>query len=217
MKDARYQLKLRITEIFYSIQGESTRAGEPCVFVRLTGCNLRCTYCDTGYSFYGGEHVTIHNILKEIDKYKCKLVEITGGEPLLQDNTYPLVDILVDNFYKVLIETSGSIKINKLNQHVIKILDIKTPSSQMAHFNLWDNLNDLNNLNDEIKFVIGNKADYDWSKQVITQYGLNKRCKRVLMSPTHGILSPGQLGQWICEDGLDVKLQIQLHKYLNMP
>jgi 7-carboxy-7-deazaguanine synthase len=208
--------KLRVTEIFYSIQGESTWSGSPCVFIRLTGCNLRCTYCDTEYSFYGGKEMTISEILQEIQQYKCKLVELTGGEPLLQENSYPLVDSLVDNSYKVLIETSGSIPLDRLNPKAVKIVDIKTPSSHMTKHNHWPNLDHLNT-QDEVKFVIENRADYEWSKQVNTQYGLNTRCKEVLFSPSHGKLAPKDLSNWICEDGLPVKIQLQLHKYLQMP
>lgn len=207
---------LTINEIFYSIQGESSHAGEPCVFVRLTGCHLRCTYCDTEYSFYAGKKMDIQEILKEIQKFKCKTVEITGGEPLLQEEVYPLMDILVEQGYKILLETSGAISLKRVNKKVIKIVDLKTPSSQMTAHNLWENLSHLN-IHDEIKFVIGDKKDYDWAKSVITQYGLEKRCHRLLMSPTHALLSPGQLGQWIITDHLAVKLQIQLHKYLQMP
>jgi len=206
---------LTINEIFYSIQGESSWAGEPCIFIRLTACNLRCTYCDTAYAFYDGKKMSIQEILKEIQKFNCKTVEVTGGEPLLQEEVYPLMDILVDNFYAVLLETSGSILINKVNSKVIKIIDFKTPSSHMAHHNLWENLNHLNT-QDEIKFVVGDRSDYEWSKSVITQYGVLNRCHKVLMSPTHNVLSLGTLGRWIRDDGLPVKLQVQLHKYLKM-
>jgi len=208
--------KLRITEIFYSIQGESSWAGQPCVFIRLTGCNLRCVYCDTEYSFYGGKDMSIHEIFKDIQSFNCKLVEITGGEPLLQEAVYPLVDKLVDNSYQVLIETSGSRPLGRLNPKAIKIVDFKTPSSHMMHHNHWPNLNELTPV-DEVKFVVSDDADYEWSKQVLRQYDLTRRCKQVLFSPAHGKLSPGTLGKWICRDGLPVKLQIQLHKYLDMP
>jgi len=207
---------LTVNEIFYSIQGESSWAGEPCIFIRLTACNLRCTYCDTEYSFYNGKKMSIQEILKEIQKFNCKLVEVTGGEPLLQEESYPLMDILVDNSYTVLLETSGSILVNKVNPKVIKIIDFKTPSSQMTHHNLWANLSYLNTQTDEIKFVIGDRSDYEWSKSVITQYGVFNRCHKVLMSPTHDVLSPGILGRWIRDDSLPVKLQVQLHKYLRM-
>jgi len=207
---------LTINEIFYSIQGESSHAGEPCVFIRLTGCHLRCTYCDTEYAFYEGKKMNIQEILKEIQKFKCKTVEITGGEPLLQDDVYSLMDTLIEQGYKVLLETSGAISLQRVNKKVIKIMDLKTPSSQMTSHNLWENLSYLNT-QDEIKFVIGERRDYDWAKSVITQYGLEKRCHRLLMSPTHALLSPAQLGQWIMSDNIPVKLQIQLHKYLQMP
>lgn len=206
---------LTVNEIFYSIQGESTWSGEPCIFIRLTACNLRCTYCDTAYAFYDGKKMSIQEILKEIQTFNCKLIEVTGGEPLLQEESYPLMDILVDNSYKVLLETSGSILINRVNPKVIKIIDFKTPSSQMTQHNLWANLSYMNT-QDEVKFVIGDRSDYEWSKSVITQYGLTTRCNKVLLSPTHTILSPGLLGQWIRDDHLPVKLQVQLHKYLKM-
>ncbi len=206
---------LTINEIFYSIQGEGTRSGEPCIFIRLTACNLRCTYCDSEYAFYDGKKMSIQEILKEIQKFNCKLVEVTGGEPLLQEEVYPLMDILVDNSYAVLLETSGSILTDRVNSKVTKIIDFKTPSSRMASHNNWDNLNNLNT-QDEVKFVIGDRFDYEWSKSVTTQYGILNRCKQVLLSPTHGQLDPGLLGQWICDDQFPVKLQVQLHKYLRM-
>ena len=207
---------LTINEIFYSIQGESTWAGEPCIFIRLTACNLRCTFCDTAYAFYDGKKMSTQEILKEIQKFNCKLVEVTGGEPLLQEESYPLMDILVDNSYTVLLETSGSILVNKVNPKVIKIIDFKTPSSQMTHHNIWANLSHLNTQIDEVKFVIGDRSDYEWSKSVITQYGILNRCRKVLLSPTHTVLDPGILGRWIRDDSLPVKLQVQLHKYLTM-
>ncbi len=206
---------LSVNEIFYSIQGESSWSGEPCIFIRLTACNLRCTYCDTEYAFYDGKKMSIQEIIKQIQKFNCNLVEVTGGEPLLQEESYPLMDILVDNSYTVILETSGSILLNKVNPKVIKIIDFKTPSSQMTQHNLWSNLSYVNT-QDEVKFVIGNRSDYEWSKSVITQYGLSTRCKKVLFSPTHNVLDPGTLGQWITKDSLPVKLQIQLHKYLRM-
>ena len=207
---------LAVNEIFYSIQGESSWAGEPCIFIRLTACNLRCTYCDTEYSFYNGKKMSIQEILKEIQKFNCKLVEVTGGEPLLQEESYPLMDILVDNSYTVLLETSGSILVNKVNPKVIKIIDFKTPSIQITNQNLFKNFSYLNTQIDEVKFVVGDRFDYEWSKSVITQYGVLNRCHKVLMSPTHAVLSPGILGRWIRDDSLPVKLQVQLHKYLTM-
>lgn len=206
---------LTINEIFYSIQGESSHAGEPCIFIRLTGCHLRCTYCDTEYAFYEGKKMSIQEILKEIQKFTCKTVEVTGGEPLLQERVYELMDTLIDGGHKVLLETSGAISLAKVNKNVIKIIDLKTPSSQMTSHNLWGNLSYLNT-HDEIKFVIGDHTDYSWAKSVITQYGLLNRCHAVLMSPTHHQLQPGKLGEWIVRDSLPVKLQIQLHKYLEM-
>jgi 7-carboxy-7-deazaguanine synthase len=206
---------LTVNEIFYSIQGESSHAGVPCIFIRLTGCHLRCTYCDTEYAFYEGKKMSIQEILKDIQKFNCKTVEVTGGEPLLQEGVYLLMDTLIEEGYKVLLETSGAISLAKVNKKVIKIIDLKTPSSQMTSHNLWENLSHLNT-HDEIKFVIGDRQDYEWSKSVITQYGLLKRCHCILMSPIHQLLHPGKLGGWITNDNLSVRLQIQLHKYLEM-
>ncbi len=206
---------LTVNEIFYSIQGESTYAGEPCIFIRLTGCHLRCTYCDTEYAFHDGEKMSIQEILNKIQGFKCKTVEITGGEPLLQEDAYSLMNTLVEHGYLVLLETSGSVSLARVNPRVIKIVDLKTPSSQMIFHNLWSNLNHLNK-QDEVKFVIGTRSDYEWSKSVISQYHLKSRCHEILFSPNHNILDPGILGRWICDDHLPVKLQIQLHKYLKM-
>ena len=206
---------LTINEIFYSIQGESTHAGKPCVFIRLTGCHLRCAYCDTAYAFHDGKRMSIQDIIKEIQIFRCKLVEVTGGEPLLQEDVYPLMDTLIESGNKVLLETSGSIALEKINPKVIKIIDFKTPSSQMTTHNRWSTLEQLST-HDEIKFVISDRSDYEWARRVITQHNLPDRCHQVLMSPTHDILDPGLLGQWITQDALCAKLQIQLHKYLKM-
>jgi len=206
---------LIINEIFYSIQGESTHAGKPCVFIRLTGCHLRCAYCDTAYAFHDGKRMSIQDIIKEIQIFRCKLVEVTGGEPLLQEDVYPLMDTLIESGHKVLLETSGSIALEKINPKVIKIIDFKTPSSQMTTHNRWSTLEQLST-HDEIKFVISDRSDYEWARRVITQHNLPDRCHQVLMSPTHDILDPGLLGQWITQDALCAKLQIQLHKYLKM-
>ena len=206
---------LTINEIFFSIQGESTHAGKPCIFIRLTGCHLRCTYCDTEYAFYKGEKMSIQDIFQEIQKYQCQLVEITGGEPLLQEGVNDLMKSLLEAGYTVLLETSGAVSLEKVPTEVIKIMDLKTPSSNMSTHNLWGNLEYLNT-QDEIKFVIGDRNDYDWAKSAIQNHQLLGHCKTILMSPTHGVIHPGLLGKWITEDALPVKLQVQLHKYLEM-
>ena len=203
---------LKINEIFYSIQGESSLAGLPCIFIRLTYCNLRCSYCDTEYAFYEGTDYTIEEILAEIKKYDCKLVEVTGGEPLVQKEVLPLMKNLCDSGYDVMIETGGSLSINEIDKRVKIIMDLKCPSSKMAEKNLYENI-DVLKLNDEVKFVIGNRQDYGWSKNVISQYQLTEKCS-VLFSNVFEELKPVQLAEWILEDNLKVRFQIQMHKYI---
>ena len=205
---------LKINEIFYSIQGESSFNGMPCVFIRLTYCNLRCSYCDTEYSFYKGKDMSIDEIIHEIQKYDCKLVEVTGGEPLMQKESIELMQTLINNKYQVMLETGGSLPINKVPKKVIKIVDFKCPTSNMAKKNDWSIIKDLNS-NDEIKFVIGNRKDYDWSKEKINEYNLND--KKILFSPVHDVLDSQKLSKWILKDHLKVRLQIQLHKYIWSP
>jgi 7-carboxy-7-deazaguanine synthase len=206
---------LKINEIFYSIQGESSLAGKPCIFIRLTYCNLRCTYCDTEYAFYEGKDMSIDDIIKEVSKYNCKLVEITGGEPLVQKDVYSLMSSLCDMDYMVMLETSGSLSVEEVDKRVKIIMDIKTPSSGMMEKNLFENFKYLKRI-DEIKFVIGNKTDYDWSKEIIAKYDLTNRFN-VLMSPVFGELENISLAEWILGDDLDVRYQIQLHKYIWQP
>ena len=206
---------LKINEIFYSIQGESSMAGLPCIFIRLTYCNLRCSYCDTEYAFYEGTNYTIEEILTEIKKYNCNLVEITGGEPLVQKEVLPLMKILSDSGYKVMVETGGSLSIKEVDQRVKVIMDFKCPSSKMAEKNLFENINYLKK-NDEVKFVIGNREDYDWSKNVIDKYQLTEKCA-VLFSNVFSELEPVQLAEWILNDNLKVRFQIQMHKYIWSP
>lgn len=206
---------MKINEIFYSIQGESSMAGLPCIFIRLTYCNLRCSYCDTEYAFYEGTDYAIEEILTEIKKYNCNLVEVTGGEPLVQKEVLPLVKILCDSGYDVLIETGGSLSIKEVDQHVKVIMDFKCPSSKMAEKNLFENINYLKK-NDEVKFVIGNREDYDWSKNVIDKYQLTEKCA-VLFSNVFSELEPVQLAEWILNDNLKVRFQIQMHKYIWSP
>ncbi|OGU36303.1 MAG: 7-carboxy-7-deazaguanine synthase [Ignavibacteria bacterium GWA2_36_19] len=206
---------LKVNEIFYSIQGESSMAGLPCIFIRLTYCNLRCSYCDTEYAFYEGTDYTIEEILAEIKKYNCNLVEVTGGEPLVQKEALSLMKILCDLSYQVMIETSGSLPIKEIDQRVKVIMDLKCPSSKMSHKNLYENISYLKR-NDEVKFVIGNREDYNWSKNVIDQYQLAEKCA-VLFSNIFSELEPARLVEWILKDNLKVRFQIQMHKYIWSP
>jgi 7-carboxy-7-deazaguanine synthase len=206
---------VKVNEIFYSIQGESSRMGVPCVFVRLTYCNLRCTYCDTEYAFYEGREMELNDIISEVEKYQCKIVEITGGEPLVQENVHTLMKQLCDKGYQVMIETGGSLPIEKIDKRVNIIMDLKTPSSAMVHKNLYENINHLKP-GDEVKFVIGNKADYDWSKEIMIKYRLADKVT-VLMSPVFDELNNIDLATWILDDRLNVRLQVQLHKYIWHP
>ena len=205
---------LKINEIFYSIQGESSFSGMPCIFIRLTYCNLRCSYCDTEYSFYEGRDMSINQIIKEIKQYKCNLVEVTGGEPLMQDGCIELMQTLLDNNYNVMLETGGALPVNKVPKEVIKIIDFKCPSSNMEKKNDWSIIKNLNK-NDEVKFVIGNKEDYEWSKKKINEYNLNNNT--ILFSPVHDVLNSKTLSEWILKDNLNVRFQVQLHKYIWSP
>ena len=201
---------LKINEIFYSIQGESSYNGMPCVFIRLTYCNLRCSYCDTEYAFYEGKDMKIDDILTQIKEYPTNLVMVTGGEPLVQKNCIELINKLLNKKYSVMIETSGSLKLNKIPKKVIKIVDFKCPSSNMMNKNDWSITHDITK-NDEIKFVIGNKEDYNWSKKMIKKYKLNKICP-ILFSPVYNKMDIKELSEWILKDGINVRLQSQLHK-----
>lgn len=205
-----HPMELKINEIYYSIQGESSFTGKPCIFIRLTYCNLRCSYCDSEYTFYEGKDMTINNILKEIEKYPCNLVEVTGGEPLFQKNCINLLNELVKKRYKVLLETGGSLTIKHVPKEVINIIDFKCPSSRMSKKNLWENV-DYIKKNDEIKFVIGNKEDYEWSKNKILEYKLNSKCD-IIFSPVYNEIEPKKIIDWILKDNLNVRFQIQLHK-----
>ena len=203
---------LLIHEIFASIQGESTYAGLPCTFVRTTGCNLRCTYCDTPHAFTQGEPRSLDSIVAEVQRLGVGLVEITGGEPLLQANCAPLMRRLCDAGFKVLVETSGSVYVGHLDCRVVKILDLKTPSSGELQANVMANLEVLQ-AQDEVKFVLGSRADYDWAKQVIQAHALTERCT-VLMGPVFEALTPRHLAEWILQDKLPVRMQLQLHKFI---
>ncbi len=203
---------LKINEIFYSIQGESTHAGRPCVFVRLTFCDLRCTYCDTQYAYNEGEEKNIADIIDEISTFHCKLVEITGGEPLLQENILPLMSRLCNDGYEVLLETGGHQDISIVDKRVQRIMDIKCPSSDESDKNLWANINYLT-ANDQVKFVIGNREDYEWAADKVNHYQLNRICP-VLFAPVYKKIDLKELAEWILQDHLDVQLQLQLQKYI---
>lgn len=205
--------QLRITEIFNSLQGETSTVGLPTVFVRLTGCPLRCVYCDTAYAFSGGEQMTLAAILDEVGQYTSRHVTVTGGEPLAQANALKLLTELCDRDYQVSLETSGAVSLQGVDQRVVKVMDLKTPASQECHRNLYENI-ELLNPHDQVKFVICDRQDYDWAKMQIDQYQLTQRVDEVLFSPSHGELAGQQLAQWILEDGLQVRFQLQLHKYL---
>ncbi|HEX2523904.1 MAG TPA: radical SAM protein [Terriglobia bacterium] len=203
---------MKINEIYHSIQGESSYAGLPCVFVRLTYCNLRCTYCDTEHAFYEGRDMTVEEVFQAVEHYGCPLVEVTGGEPLVQNEVLPLMDRLIDAGYTVLIETGGSIDVGKINPRVVKIMDLKCPSSGECDRNLYTNIDKLQP-DDEIKFVIGNREDYVWSKEMLERYRLSERFP-VLFSTVFRQLEPRQLVEWILQDKLRVRFQLQMHKYV---
>lgn len=203
---------LKIYEIYTSIQGESSYQGLPCVFIRLSGCNLRCAWCDTAYAFFGGEEKSIKEIMAEVKEGGPLLVEITGGEPLMQSECYPLMKELCDQKYEVLLETGGSIDTIEVDPRVRKIIDLKTPSSLMVDENNWDNISRLNP-GDELKFVIGDRADYDWALNIIKKNGLEEKTI-VNLSPVHGVMSPSELTKWMLEDKIDVRVNVQLHKYI---
>lgn len=203
---------LRTTEIFYSLQGESSTVGYPTVFIRLTGCPLRCNYCDTEYAFSGGEWMQLDDIIEQIKAYRVKHITVTGGEPLVQKNCLPLLKQLCDLGYQVSLETSGSIDISEVDGRVAIIMDLKTPSSGEESKNLLSNIGHLM-MNDEVKFVMADRADYDWAVQMMNEHEITHRCE-VLFSPVQGKLSATQLADWIIEDQLDVRFQLQLHKIL---
>jgi 7-carboxy-7-deazaguanine synthase len=205
--------ELRLTEIFYSLQGEARSVGVPTVFVRLTGCPLRCQYCDTTYSFTGGEKYTLEQILTQVASYGARYVCVTGGEPLAQPNCLLLLNALCDAGYQVSLETSGALDVSQVDVRVSKVLDLKTPDSGESHRNLYDNVPHLTP-NDQIKFVICSKRDYDWARFKLDEYQLIPRVSDVLFSPSYGQQNPTELAQWILDDKLAVRLQLQLHKFL---
>jgi 7-carboxy-7-deazaguanine synthase len=207
---------LTVNEIFYSIQGESTRAGRPCVFVRLTACDLRCSWCDTPYAFHEGAKQSLDEVIAEVERYDCPLVEITGGEPLLQDDVYPLMERLLARGRTVMLETGGHRPITRVPRAVVKIVDVKCPASGEAGRNDWGNLDALAP-HDEVKFVIQDRADYEFARDVIGRYDLASRSAAVLVSPVHGVLEPRLLSEWMLADHLPARLQLQLHKYIWSP
>ena len=203
---------IKVNEIYYSIQGESSKAGLPCVFIRLTYCNLRCTYCDTEYAFFEGKEYSIKKIIEEVKKYNCNLVEVTGGEPLFQKDCYELLDSLCEGGFEVLLETGGSLPIEPVNKAVKIIMDLKCPSSKMEKKNLYDNINYLKS-DDELKFVIGTREDYEWTKELLKKHNLHGKCE-ILFSVVFGELKPMKLVNWILEDNLNVRFQLQMHKFI---
>jgi 7-carboxy-7-deazaguanine synthase len=204
---------LTINEIFHSIQGESTHTGRPCVFVRLTACDLRCSWCDTPYAFTEGRKMSLEEVVEKVETYECGLVEITGGEPLLQREVYPLMDRLLGSGKTVMVETGGHLSIEQVPAPVIKIVDVKCPGSGEAHRNDWANLDRLAP-HDEVKFVIKDRADYEYARGVVAKHGLSGRVAAVLFSPVHGVIDSRELAAWILEDRLDVRLQLQAHKFI---
>ena len=207
---------LTINEIFYSIQGESTRAGQPCVFVRLTACDLRCSWCDTPYAFHEGRSMSIDEVVAEVDRHGCPLVEVTGGEPLLQDDVYPLMERLLTGGKTVMLETGGHRSIATVPAAVLKVVDIKCPGSGESDKNDWANLGRLAP-HDEVKFVVKDRQDYEFARDVITIHDLVSRVGAILISPVHDVLDSKTLSEWILADHLPVRLQLQLHKFIWLP
>ena len=207
---------LTVNEIFYSIQGESTHAGRPCVFVRLTACDLRCSWCDTPYAFHEGSKMSVDDVEAAVARHGCDLVEITGGEPLLQEDVYPLMDRLLSSGRTVMLETGGHRPIDRVPRAVVKIVDVKCPGSGESGKNDWSNLERLAP-HDEVKFVVKDRADYDFARDVIARYELESRARAILMSPVHGVLDPKTLAEWMLADRAPARLQLQIHKYIWRP
>lgn len=207
---------LTVYEIYVSIQGESTHVGRPCVFVRLAACDLRCRWCDTPYAFTGGRKMFIDDVVAEVERFECKVVELTGGEPLLQKDVYPLIDRLLARGHQILIETGGHVPIADLPDDVVAIVDVKCPGSGEAAKMHWPNLDVLSSI-DEVKFVIADRADFDYAKDVVLRHRLSERAAAVLFSPVFGELEPSVLAKWILDDRLNVRLQLQTHKYIWSP
>ena len=205
---------LRVTEIFHSIQGESTHAGRPCTFVRLTGCPMRCVWCDSAYTFTGGDHLSIDAIIEQVKSFGGRLVEVTGGEPLAQKEAFTLIERLCDDGYEILVETGGYVSTEAVDPRAKVILDVKCPASGEESRNHWPNLDWLCADKDEVKFVVANKTDWDYAQELIERMELQKRCKAILISPAWGELNLQDLANWIATSGLDVRMQLQLHKYI---
>lgn len=204
---------LTVNEIFHSIQGESTYAGRPCVFVRLTACDLRCAWCDTAYAFHEGRSLSVDEVMSAVEAFECPLVEVTGGEPLLQPDAIPLLERLVASGRTVLLETGGHRSLEPVPAGVVRIMDVKCPGSGEAGRMDWRNIERLRST-DEVKFVLSHRADYDHALDVVTRYGLTTKVTAVLFSPVHGVLDPKDLAAWILADGLRVTLQLQVHKFI---
>lgn len=204
---------LTVNEIFHSIQGESTHAGEPCVFVRLTACDLRCRWCDTPYAFYEGRRMSVDEVVQAVEAYGCSTVEITGGEPLLQADVHPLMQRLLDEGKTVMLETGGHRSLAPVPSGVIRVMDIKCPGSGESDKTDWDNLARLTRA-DQVKFVIADRADYEFARDVVRRHDLVRRCGAVLFSPVHGELEPRRLAEWVLADRLPVRVQLQLHKFI---
>ncbi|MGI9056694.1 MAG: radical SAM protein [Pyrinomonadaceae bacterium] len=207
-------MNLRITEIFLSIQGESSHAGRPCAFVRLTGCPMRCVWCDSEYTFTGGERISFENIFAQLKDFGCNLVEVTGGDPLAQKNVYPFIKQLLDEGYEVLIETGGFFSTEKVDERAKIILDVKCPASGESARNHWANLERLNREKDEIKFVVADLNDWEFAREVIVKYDLENRTKEILISPIFGIENLKEIAETVSKSGLKVRLNLQLHKYI---
>ena len=207
---------LTVNEIFHSIQGESTFSGRPCVFVRLTACDLRCTWCDTPYAFDEGRKRLVEDVVQEVAEVGCDLVEVTGGEPLLQDDVYPLMEALLAQGLTVLLETGGHRSTERVPEAVVTILDVKCPASGESHRNLWENLGRLRP-HDEVKFVVQDRVDYEYARDVIARHGLAGRAAAIHLSPVHGVLPPAELAAWVLADRLPARVQLQVHKLIWSP
>jgi 7-carboxy-7-deazaguanine synthase len=207
---------LTVNEIYLSIQGESTHVGRPCVFVRLTACDLRCAWCDTPYAFTEGRKMAVEAVVAEVNRLGCKLVEMTGGEPMLQADVYPLMETLIQTGHEVLVETGGHVPLNRLPKKVRAIIDVKCPGSGESAKMYWPNLGSLKPV-DEVKFVIKDRVDFDYAVTVVRDHRLTERTAAVLFSPVHGVMAPDVLARWILDSGLPVRLQVQAHKYIWRP
>lgn len=205
---------LRVTEIFRSIQGESTHAGRPCTFVRLTGCPMRCVWCDSEYTFTGGDHISIDNVMQQVRDFDCKLVEVTGGDPLAQKEALTLIHRLCEEGFEVLIETGGFFSTEEVDQRAAIILDVKCPASNEANRNHWPNLKRLRSELDEVKFVIADRGDWEYALEVIRRYELEKRAKAILISPAWDQIELKDVADWVAASGLALRMQLQLHKYI---